>query len=147
MSALSLVSDLPACSPEDLDETMRMRDVVAKMPQYDFLTEHFFHGGMYVRTVKMPASSILCGAVIKVPTLVTVAGDCIVKVGEEAREIVGYAVLRGAPGRSQIFIARGETYITMSFPSKAKTLEEAEEEFTDEYEKLMSRRTSCQVEP
>ena len=78
MSALSLVSDLPACSPEDLDETMRMRDVVAKMPQYDFPTEYFFHGGMYVRTVKMPASSILCGAVIKVPTLVTVAGDCIV---------------------------------------------------------------------
>ena len=101
---------------------------------------------MYVRTVNMPANSILCGAVIKIPTLVTVAGDCIVKVGEEAREIVGYAVLRGAPGRSQIFIARGETYITMSFPSKAKTLEEAEEEFTDEYEQLMSRRTSCQVE-
>lgn len=98
MSALSLVSDLPACSPEDLDETMRMRAVVAEMPQYDFPTEHFFHGGMYVRTVKMPASSILCGAVIKVPTLVTVAGDCIVKVGEDAREIVGYAVLRGAPG-------------------------------------------------
>ena len=124
-----------------------MRAVVAEMPQYDFPTEHFFHGGMYVRTVKMPASSILCGAVIKVPTLVTVAGDCIVKVGEDAREIVGYAVLRGAPGRSQIFIARSETYITMSFPSKAKTLEEAEEEFTDEYEQLMSRRTSCQVEP
>jgi hypothetical protein len=123
-----------------------MRAVVAEMPQYDFPTEHFFHGGMYVRTVKMPASSILCGAVIKVPTLVTVAGDCIVKVGEDAREIVGYAVLRGAPGRSQIFIARAETYITMSFPSKAKTLEEAEEEFTDEFDQLMSRRSQCLAE-
>ena len=81
MSELALVTDLPACTPEDLDETMKMRAAVAEMPQYDFPTEHFFHGGMYVRTVKMPASSILCGAVIKVPTLVTVAGDCIVKVG------------------------------------------------------------------
>lgn len=146
MSALCLVSDLPSCSAEDLAETMRMREVVAKMPQCDFPTEHFFHGGMYVRTVRMPPSSILCGAVIKVPTLVSVSGNCIVKVGGKAREIVGYAVLRGAPGRSQIFIARDETYITMSFPSKAKTLDEAEKEFTDEYEQLISRRSQCQAE-
>ena len=110
MSALSLVSDLPACSPEDLDETMRMRDVVAKMPQYDFPTEHFFHGGMYVRTVKMPASSILCGAVIKVPTLVTVAGDCIVKVGEEAREIVGCSPARCAGPFSNLHCKRRDLH-------------------------------------
>lgn len=146
MSTLSLVSDLPPCTPKDMAETMRMREVVAKLPQYDFPTEQFFHGGMYVRTVQMPADSILCGAVIKVPTVVAVSGNCLVKVGEEAREITGYAVLRGAPGRSQIFIAREETFITMLFPSKASTLDEAEQEFTDEYDQLISRRSQCQAE-
>ena len=140
MSELALASELPPCTRDDFEETMAMRHTIMQMPQYDIPTEHFFHAGMYVRTVRMPTDCILCGAVIKIPTVVIVSGDCVVKVGNEAKRISGYAILKGSPGRSQIFIAIKETFITMMFPSKAKTLEEAEEEFTDEYNLLTTRR-------
>jgi hypothetical protein len=55
-------------------------------------------------------------------------------------ELVGYNVIQASAGRKQIYVTREETAITMIFPSNAKTVEEAEEEFTDEAEMLLSRR-------
>ena len=40
----------------------------------------------------------------------------------------------------QIFISKTPVIITMTFPTSAKTIEEAEREFTDEHELLLSRR-------
>ncbi len=42
-------------------------------------------------------------------------------------------------GRKQAYIAHKDTFLTMSFKTNAKTVEEAEAEFTDDHERLMSR--------
>ena len=49
-------------------------------------------------------------------------------------------VLAGQPGRKQAFVAHAETWLTMSFKTEARTVAEAEAEFTDEAEHLGSRR-------
>lgn len=113
---------------------------VLKHEQADMPTHHVLHGGIYSRTICMKADSVMVGALIKIPTTVTIAGDTTVYIGESSLRITGYEVFAAAAGRKQAFIAHADTYITMSFKTNAQTVEEAEQEFTDDYERLMSRQ-------
>jgi hypothetical protein len=61
-------------------------------------------------------------------------------VGEDWADVDGYGVLPAQAGRKQIFVSKGPFIITMLFPTTAKTVEEAEEHFTDETHLLLSRK-------
>ena len=66
-------------------------------------------------------------------------------VGDHLEESSGYSVLKGMDGRRQVFSAFEDTYITMFFASNASTVEEAEKEFTDEWQLLTNNREElCQ---
>jgi hypothetical protein len=54
-------------------------------------------------------------------------------------------VIQASAGRKQIYVTTEPTEITMVFPSSAKTVEEAEDEFSDESANLLSRRAECPV--
>ena len=122
---------------------MSMRDRIDEMAAVAtcvFPTEQMLHAGCYVRTCICPAGSILAGAVIKVPTVVVVHGVCSVTTGSKTLHIDGFAVLKGAAGRATVWRATTETTITMVYASEATSCEAAEEEFTDEFQKLFTRR-------
>ena len=141
MSGLPTVgAALPPCTPEALAKVMAIRERIDdELTPCEFPTEAFFHAGCYVRTCKVPRNTVLAGAVIKVPTVLVVSGHCYMTAGDAVREIDGFAVLRGAAGRSQVFRALEDTYLTMFYASAAESLDAAEEEFTDEYEQLLTR--------
>jgi hypothetical protein len=63
-----------------------------------------------------------------------------VTVGDQTRELAGYHVIAASKGRKQAFFALEDTHLTMLFPTRASSIEEAEREFTDEFDRLMSRR-------
>ena len=84
---------------------------------------------------------MLTGALIKIATLLIAHGDVEVFIGDSTLELNGYNVLPASANRKQAFMTKSETHLTMVFPSQAKTVEEAENEFTDEVDALMSRRT------
>lgn len=117
----------------------RVQDAILRVPQVEIQTEHIIHGGMYVRTIRLGAGVVLVGALIKVPTVLIVNGRTRVFTGEAWIELEGYHVIPARAGRKQIFVTRAETGITMIFRTDAKTVEQAELEFTDEAELLMSR--------
>lgn len=134
---------LPPSTPDDMALLMSMRDRIDEMAAVApcvFPTEQMLHAGCYVRTCICPAGSILAGAVIKVPTVVVVHGVCSVTTGYKTLHIDGFAVLKGAAGRATVWRATTETTITMVFASEATSCEAAEEEFTDEFQKLFTRR-------
>jgi hypothetical protein len=108
--------------------------------QVPIVTDHVLHAGMYSRTITMPPYTPLVGALIKIPTLVITVGDGCVYVDGEWKIVRGYRVIPGCKGRKQAFFSIGPLIITMIFPTSAKTVQEAEEEFTDEHELLLSRR-------
>jgi len=110
-----------------------------KHPQVGIPTHHLIHGGTYVRTILLPAGVLLTGARIKVATVIIVSGDVVVFRGDDAAELQGYHVLAASANRKQAFAARQDTHITMFFPSEAKSVEEAEDFFTDESSLLFSR--------
>lgn len=127
-------------SGELLSGLTRIQNEILALPQVELQTEHVLHGGMYVRTIRLGPDVVLVGALIKIPTLLIVSGRTKVFTGESWIELEGYQVLPARAGRKQIFVTVEDTSITMIFRTDARTVEQAEAEFTSEAEALMSRR-------
>lgn len=135
---LSIVqAALPAMSTEAIEGVRRLGEQhLATWPQIDLKMEHLIHAGTYCRTCRIPAGLEITGALIKIPTTLVIQGDCFVWLGQETRRITGYAVIPASAGRKQAFRAVADTYITMMFPTEAKTVPDAEREFTEEWRLL-----------
>lgn len=102
---------------------------------------HTLHAGMYSRTAYLPAGVIITGALIKLPTILIVSGDVLAYTGNGAVRLTGYNVIEAGEYRKGAFVSLADTYLTMLFATDAKTVEEAEEQFTDEADNLQSRST------
>ena len=140
MSNLTVTSNrIVSMSVEDVEKVGAIQNEVLKLEQVKMATDHILHGGMYARTIMIPAGVILTGALIKVATVLIVSGDALVYREGKAHEIVGYNVIAASKHRKMAFVARSDTYLTMIFPSKADSIAQAEEEFTDEAHILFSR--------
>lgn len=111
------------------------------LPQVAIHTQHVLHAGMYARTITIPGGVMVTGAIIKRATTLVVSGDVLMSRGDdEGQRITGTAVIPAGAGRKQVFAAYADTTVTMIFPTGAKTVEEAETEFTDEADMLLSHR-------
>lgn len=130
---------LPAMSQAAIDRVTSFEKLVSERLQELLPTKHVLHGGLYARTICLKKGCVMVGALIKVPTCVMVSGDATVLRGDDEHRVIGYQVLAAYAGRKQAFIAHQDTDITMVFATKARTVEEAEIEFTDDHERLMSR--------
>ena len=127
-------------SPEAIDRVRVIEAFALSQPQVRIITEHTFHAGMYARTIRAPAGTMITGALIKVETLLILQGDALVYVGEDsALHCRGYTVLRAAAGRKQAFVCQSDTWLTMIYPTAATTVDEVERDFTDEFDLLLSR--------
>lgn len=122
-----------------IEKVYQLETVTRQHPQVEIPTYHVIHAGMYLRTIRIPAGTLLTGVFIKIPTGLVVSGHVTTYVGDEFTELKGYNVIAASAGRKQIFMAHTEVHMTMMFPTKARTVAEAEAEFTDELELLMSR--------
>ncbi len=137
---LATVPAIPPMSAAAIESVRALEAAALQRPQVEIPTQHALHAGMYARTIRIPAGVLLTGALIKVPTLLMLSGDATVFVGDGAVRLTGYHVLPASAGRKQAFIAHADTDLTMVFPTHARTVEEAEAEFTDEADRLLSRR-------
>jgi hypothetical protein len=141
MNQLANKTAIPAMSPQAIANVTALEKIALELPQVPIRTTHVLHGGMYARTITIPAGVVLTGALIKIPTMVIVSGDAIVSSGgAEGLRITGSMALPASAGRKQVFAAYQDTTVTMLFPTSAKTIEQAEAEFTDDAELLFSRR-------
>jgi formylmethanofuran dehydrogenase subunit A len=118
-----------------VEERMRHREHTLRVE-----TEHLLHAGMYSRTIRVAAMMAFTSVLIKIPTTLIVNGKCCIFAGDHWHTLEGYSVIAASAGRKQIYVTLEPTEITMIFPSNAKTVEEAESQFTDEAESLLTRR-------
>jgi hypothetical protein len=131
---ISLVPALPA----SIDKVNRLAVAIKERLQpCPFVTEHTLHGGLYTRTVRLPADTVCAAVLIKVPTMLIIAGSADVYSNDEVIHVDGYTVLPGARGRKIAFTTYSEVAMSMVFPTAAKTVDEAQREFTDEHERLV----------
>jgi hypothetical protein len=132
---------VPAATPEALETMARVEKKMRAMPQIHLHTEHVLHAGMYARTIHLAARVAITSVLIKIPTMIVVNGTCRVYAGDLWRDLDGFHVIPASAGRKMIYVTAKPTQITMIFPSHAKSVEEAERQFTDDAELLLSR--SC----
>ena len=135
----SLSAGIPAMGAEAIARVRQVETIARGLPQVRIHTDHVIHGGMYARTVTVPAGVMITGVLIRVATLLVVHGDAIVYVGDEALHLSGYTVLPASAGRKQAFVALSDVHLTMVFPTSARTVAAAERQFTDEADLLTSR--------
>lgn len=133
-------SRIPAMTPEAIGKVRELEAITRELPQVEIATDHVLHGGMYARTITIPAGVLLTGVFIRVPTLLVFDGNATVNAGDEPVTLVGYHVLAASAHRRQAFLAHADTRLTMVFATRAKTVAEAEDEFTDEAHLLFSRK-------
>lgn len=133
---------LPAMSVEQIDKVRRAEAVLLGMPQVEIEMTHQLHAGMYLRTAHLPKNVVANGVLVTIPTVLIISGHVTVYLGDESVDICGYHVLTAQPGRKQAFVTHADTDMTMCFATSATSVEEAENEFTNEPELLMSRKHS-----
>lgn len=138
MNELELIT-IPGMSFADIErvskiESMCGTEVLERMRecQINIPVRHTLHGGIYARSVTIPAGVLITGALIKIPTLLIVNGECAIWIGEKFLIVSGYKVCSAGAYRKQLIFAKQSTDLTMCFPTQAKTVREAEEQFTDE---------------
>jgi hypothetical protein len=131
---------LPAASDEAISKVSMLAEEARKRPHVDIETYHLLHGGIYARSLVLPKGVLLTGVLIKVPTTLVTVGDVIAYVDGVGVRLSGYKVMAGSARRKQAFYAMTDTLMTMQFRTDAKTIKEAEDQFTDEARLLMSRR-------
>jgi hypothetical protein len=131
---------LPAMSAAAVDKVRQLEAAQWNAPHAPLKTHHVLHGGVYARTIWLPAGAVITGALIKVPTTLTISGDVTVFIGDETIKLAGYNVIPASARRKQAFVAHTDAHMTMSFATSARTVQEAEREFTDEAHLLLSRR-------
>lgn len=130
-------------SSADLEIVQRIEDKLRTLPQLTLETHHVLHGGMYARTIVIPAGAAVTGVLIEVPTTLIVNGAVTVIMGENEQYLEGYHVLPASAHRKQAFLAHRDTSLTMVFPTDAESVEDAEEEFTKDAEHLLSRSATA----
>ncbi len=141
MSQLAIPGNtLPPASPEVMEQIAAIEGKVRELPQIHPQMEHVLHAGMYARTCRLDAGVAIVSVRIKIPTMLIVHGGAHVFAGDRWYKIEGYQAMPASAGRKQIYVTFQPTEITMVFPSLAETVEEAEREFTDEADALLSRR-------
>jgi hypothetical protein len=138
---------IPALTAEAIDRVRRLEEVARVQPQTPIETQHVFHAGLYARTVMIPAGHMITGALIKIPTILIVSGNAVMYGADGSVEVSGYTVFSASAGRKQAMVALTDTHLTMLFPTEAKTVDEAERAFTDEFDLLITRKESapCQA--
>lgn len=127
-----------ALPPGPLAHVMRqkvsaLKTALMQLPQYEPQTEHFFHGGMYVRKVYRDAGVLVAGAAHKKEHLyVIVSGRVLITDGDnEPVEQVAPAVIKSMPGTQRAVLSLEPTVCMTFHVTNAKTVEEAEAELVE----------------
>lgn len=146
MSRLAVTQGrIPTMTSEAIEKVAAMEKLSLQLPQVDIETSHILHGGMYARSIMIPAGVMLTGALIKIATILIVSGDVIAYIGDETIELTGYNVLPASANRKQAFVAKTDVYMTMIFASNALSVAQSEEQFTDDANRLLSRQMNNKV--
>tara|TARA_R110000796_G_scaffold6495_7_gene23001 strand:+ start:1045 stop:1506 length:462 start_codon:yes stop_codon:yes gene_type:complete len=139
---VSQANAIQSMSQEAFDKVYAIEAITKTLDQEVIETSHVLHGGIYSRTIKLKSGVVITGAVIKVPTMLTIQGDVSFFANDKEIRVTGYAVIPASKHRKQAFIAHADTWLTMSFKSGAISVTEAENEFTDDADLLISRHAS-----
>lgn len=117
----------------------RLEALVLQAPQVDLNTQHCLSGGMYARTILIPAGTVLTGATHKTDHVNICMGDITVTTDNGPVRLVGYHVLPTKAGSKRAGIAHADTVWTTICKTDLTDLEAIEDELVEEADRLQTR--------
>jgi hypothetical protein len=125
-------NSLPATSAVGIANINAMTTIIRKVGSDKFKTKHLVNGGIYTRTVIVPAQTMFTGVLLKVPTTLIVVGKISIYIGEKTIRLKGYNVLPGSANRQCAFYTHSTVGMSMCLATKSTSVAEIQKEFTDE---------------
>jgi hypothetical protein len=138
---LALLRGMP-----DPDTVREIEAPLLDLPQVDLQTTMIVHGGMCIRTILIPAGTLLTGAQTNLDNLCTVSGDIVVTTDQGPQRLTGYHVLPAAKGYKRAGVALADTYWSTIWRTDLDNLQAIEDEMTDEAHMLQTRRAVIEHE-
>lgn len=126
--------------PSDKDKVLAFEQMLLQEQQVHFPAEHLIHGGMYARTVLIPAGIAATGAELNVDTISILFGDITVSTDDGVQRLTGWHVLPASSGTKRVGVVHADTYWTTVMVNPASTVPEAEALMTDDHQRLLTNR-------
>lgn len=105
---------------------------VSKLPQYEPMTRHTFHGGMYCREVWREAGVLVVGKVHKKEHFyVIVSGTVAITTDDGVQMVTGPYLLCSKPGTKRAVYAETDALCMTFHRTDAQTVEDAETELVE----------------
>ena len=145
MKLVAAKNSIPACSEASKEIFSRAIERFKELPQTDVRTEHHLHAGVYSRTIFIPKGTLIIGVEMQCATQLVQYGHGFFTDGNGTKEMHGYLVMEGLPHRQCAFLATEDTWATMFFATKAKTVEEAEKEFCSDPAQFLTNRKEKKI--
>ena len=121
------------------DAVSQLESIVLTVPQVDLQTQHKLSGGMYARTIFIPAGTVLTGATHKRDHINVMVGDITVSTDEGMRRLTGFNVLETKAGMKRCGFAHADTQWTTISRTDLVVVEDIEDELVVESERLQTR--------
>ena len=111
------------------------------LPQVDLNTTHTLSGGMYARTIRIPAGAALTGATHKFDHLDVMQGDIsFTLIDGTVKRLTGHHVLATKAGAKRAGYAHSETLWTTICSTQLDDIQAIEKELVVESEELQTRQ-------
>lgn len=111
---------------------------LSKFPQYEPITKHTFHAGMYCREVWRDAGVLVVGKVHKKEHFyMVVSGVVVITTDDGVQRITGPHLFCSKPGTKRAVYSETNALCVTFHRTDAKTVEEAEEEMVEPEENPM----------
>lgn len=114
------------------DRVLALQSALVQMPQYEPITEHYFHGGMYCRKVFRHADVTVVGKVHKKEHFyLVVSGTVAVTTDDGVQVITGPHLLCSKPGTKRVVYSVTDAVCMTFHRTDSTTVEDVEEELVE----------------
>lgn len=123
-----------------VEQARVFEQALATLPQIALPTHHLIHGSMYARTVLIPAGAALTGVLTNLDNICIVHGDITVTTDDGVIRLTGFHVLPASKGYKRVGYAHADTYWTTVLHTNNQTVEDIENEMSNESHLLQTRQ-------
>jgi hypothetical protein len=117
----------------------QLEAMILTVPQVDLKTEQALSGGVYARTICIPAGTVLTGATHKKDHINVLFGDITVTTDDGPVRLTGYHVIPTKAGSKRAGIAHADTTWTTLCATELTDFEQIEDELVVESNRLQTR--------
>lgn len=118
----------------------RLEAAMLEAPQVAIETSHVLSGGVYARTIRIPAGTLLTGLVHKHDHVNVCVGDITVWTEQGMKRLTGHNVLPTKAGAKRAGYAHADTYWTTLSRTDQTELAAIEDEQVENVDRLQTRQ-------